>query len=94
MIFVGEMAFCQDTLFKKIPDFIFKVEKTNNLFFLDNQKSEQKSSPVLSANFYVTQLGFFCRQEIKLEKITKIPFRFRLGSVSECDWLEGKMKRN
>ena len=44
----------------------------------------------LPGNFYSSQLGFFCRQEIKLEKATGIPFKFRLGSVQQCDWLEGK----
>jgi len=42
------------------------------------------------ANFYATQLGYFCKKEIKFEKVTKIPFKFRLGSVEQCDWLEGK----
>lgn len=42
------------------------------------------------ANFYAQQLGYFCKKEIKFEKATKIPFKFRLGSVEQCDWLEGK----
>lgn len=44
----------------------------------------------LPGNYYSSQLGFFCRQEIKFEKATGIPFRFRLGSVQQVDWLEGK----
>jgi len=47
----------------------------------------------LSPQFYSSQLGFFCKQEIKFDKITKIPFRFRLGSVEQCDRLEGKGKK-
>ncbi len=53
----------------------------------------QPIKQVIAPNFYVSRLGFFCRQEIKFEKITKIPFRFRLGSVEECDRMEGKYKR-
>jgi hypothetical protein len=49
--------------------------------------------PNLSPRFYVDNLSFFCRQEIKLEKITRVPFRFRLGSVEDCDRMEGKLKR-
>lgn len=45
---------------------------------------------VLPANYAYNKLGFFCKKEILLEKITKIPFRFRLGSVAECNYLEGK----
>jgi hypothetical protein len=51
--------------------------------------TQNHPSPV-KANFYATNLAFFCKQEIKFEKATKISFKFRLGSVQQCDWLEGK----
>jgi len=51
---------------------------------------QQKPSTVLPANFYCTQLGFFCKKELKFESTTKIPLRFRLGSLQYNDWLEGK----
>lgn len=35
-------------------------------------------------------LAFFCRLEVKIEKASKIPVRFRLGSVPYVDYLEGK----
>lgn len=44
----------------------------------------------LPGNFYSAHLGFVCQQEIRIEKSTGIPFRFRLGSVQQVDWLEGK----
>lgn len=44
----------------------------------------------IPGNFYSANLGFFCKRELQLEKITKFPFKFRLGSVEECDRLEGK----
>jgi hypothetical protein len=50
----------------------------------------QNYQPPVQANFYTANLAFFCKQEIKFEKATKISLKFRLGSVQQCDWLEGK----
>jgi hypothetical protein len=41
-------------------------------------------------NLYFIQSGFFCKREWELEKATHIPFRFRLGSLADCNALEGK----
>ena len=48
---------------------------------------------VIAPGLYVSNLGFFCKQEIKFEKATKLPLRFRLGSVEDCDHMEGKYRR-
>jgi hypothetical protein len=45
---------------------------------------------IIPANYYSKNLAFFCKKELQLEKITKVPFRFRLGSVDYVDHLEGK----
>lgn len=37
-------------------------------------------------------LAFFCRLEVKLEKATAMPVRFRLGSTQYVDYLEGKFE--
>jgi hypothetical protein len=43
-------------------------------------------------NNYSKGLTFFCRNEWLLEKKTGVPFRFRLGSVDQVNWLEGKQR--
>jgi hypothetical protein len=55
-----------------------------------------RKSPVkiLPPDHYVKGLGFFCKKELQLEKATKIPFRFRLGSLEYTDQLEGKRPKN
>jgi len=49
-------------------------------------------SYTIPANLSTQHLPFFCDKEYKLEKMTKIAFRFRLGSVEYCDKMEGKHK--
>ncbi len=72
-------------------------KKQVNFFSLNNtafnnihRQAPKPSVRIIAPNFYTAGFGFFCRQELKLEKITSIPFRFRLGSVISCDRLEGK----
>ena len=45
---------------------------------------------IIRPDFYTQNFGFFCKKELQLEKITRIPVKIRLGSVQQCDWLEGK----
>ncbi|MGC4100689.1 hypothetical protein [Ferruginibacter sp.] len=70
------------------------VKKGGKYFLGFPQKKpqvEQKAAiPVITSNFYTQNFGFFCRKELQLEKATKLPFKFRLGSVQQCDWMEGK----
>jgi hypothetical protein len=61
-------------------------------FSAQNQDKKLVEAPfsVISPSYYTQQFGFFCKKELQFEKKTKIPLKFRLGSVQQCDWLEGK----
>jgi hypothetical protein len=42
------------------------------------------------SNLYYLQSGIMCKMEWQVEKATHIPLRFRLGSLADCNALEGK----
>jgi hypothetical protein len=46
-------------------------------------------SPV-NEDYYCNNLGFLCRKELQIEKITSLPLRFRLGSFEYNDYMERK----
>ena len=96
MIFVANAIFSQ-----KLPDGPLRLSILSTpVHTISPAKLTIKTAPlstkkeVLTSDFYVRQLSFFCRQEIKFEKATKIPFKFRVGSVEDCDRMEGKYKKN
>ena len=87
MIFVETPVFSQENSFK-----LNAVKDFNNYKRLQTSplRSRFYTYPIIPANFYVKNLEFFCKQELKLESALKVPFKFRLGSLNYCDWMEGK----
>ena len=71
-----------DTLQNKIKPFLALNDSTlpKPLFL----------SSIIPANFYTANLPFFCDKELKLQKAIKLPVIFRVGSVQDCNKLEGK----
>jgi hypothetical protein len=61
-----------------------------NLFLNRDNTSLVKYSSAIPENFYTQHFGVMCKQELAIEKATKIPIRFRLGSLQQCNYLEGK----
>jgi hypothetical protein len=56
----------------------------------DNRPQTRLSLQALEDDYYTRHFGFMCKKELELEKTTHIPLRFRLGSLEQCNYLEGK----
>lgn len=54
-----------------------------------NHQTERLSA-VFLPRWSAEQLPFFCRVEHGFAQKSRVPFKFRLGSVEYVDWLEGK----
>ncbi len=96
MVFVAADGFSQAPERKERKMLLLQkpvVQDLNGKWLISKQHQSPTVKQVIAPDFYVTKLGFFCKQEIKFEKATKIPFRFRLGSVEECDRMEGKHRQ-
>ena len=66
------------------------VPKNKYVFHQKSANLPLENSHALPGNFATCNFGFFCRQELKIEKATNIPIRIRLGSLAQCNYYEGK----
>ena len=85
MIFAAHISYCQFSLKKS-----FQTSFSQKDFFKTSRLSSGIIPLNIPGNFSTTQLGFICKQEWHWESVTKIPLRLRIGSVAQCDKLEGK----
>ncbi len=97
-LFIGVHSSAQATISFKPGKAFPHLE--NKLIFLNIYapqitKTDKIPAPFYSKspipeNFSTLSYGFFCRKELAIERATKIPFRFRLGSLEQCNYYEGK----
>ena len=55
-----------------------------------NPLVKQLTPSEIIRDLFKKELGFFCKYELALEKLTPISFRFRLGSLDYVNWMEQK----
>ena len=65
-------------------------ETQKNLPALRLAAVSQQKVNTLPQNYYTNGLGYFCKKELAVQKVTGVPLRFRLGSLEYCNRLEGK----
>jgi hypothetical protein len=82
----GEVSKNGDKNFSPKPE-IFNFSGYQGMISLNQNEFSEKLIP---GNYYYVHSGFFCKREWELEKATHIPFRFRLGSLDDCNVFEGK----
>jgi hypothetical protein len=87
MIFVMKSASAQYIITKPFTVKAFIPKTIGTVVTLNPQ---QNFLSLLQPDFFLHNESFFCRKERKLENATKIPLRFRVGSLQYCNWLEGK----
>ena len=87
-LFVYTTAFSQEMPGRKLEKDTIAIAHRLRAFtpFISNPVRNEQAIP---RNFYTQHLGFFCRQELKMQEV-HVPVTFRLGSMDYCNWLEQK----
>lgn len=85
----GDISFKNKTAFQNQVSFSDFIVPKNNII-----KSNYPLPVILKPDLKIApdqvscKYGFFCKNEWKMEKMTKVPFRFRVGSLEQCDFYE------
>jgi hypothetical protein len=78
---------------KVVPSGLKVVPRRDTVSFLHPVLLRPAVGPELrdyGSGYYMGSLGFFCKEEIQMEKTIHLPLRLRLGSLQEVNRLEGK----
>ncbi len=62
---------------------LYKKENRNSFFV-------SPAINTITSNYYTQHFGLICKKELALQKATKLPLYIRLGSLQQCNYLEGK----
>lgn len=87
MIFVINSASAQQ---KTINANAIKPFNSSSFFQSSKIFSTHPYLSIVKPDFFLNNESFFCMYERKFENATRVPLRFRLGSLQYCNWLEGK----
>ena len=92
ILFCLALQFCGFAQGVQMPVYVDTVLATHNSRpFVNGSPLPVAAYNMLAipANHYTQHLGFFCRQELKMQQVT-VPVTFRLGSMDQCNYLEQK----
>jgi hypothetical protein len=80
-------------MFSQTTGILFS-KKTSDIFNSNQEKFNYDFKRIITIDqtHYYKDLGFFCKQEIKVERMFKFPIKFRLGSLDYVNWMENKSK--
>jgi hypothetical protein len=71
-------------------DYIGGLDLAYGVIFANSVNAKPCVGYPVKMNVYYPPSAIFCKIEWEMEKATHIPLRFRLGSLADCNMLEGK----
>ncbi len=78
-------------LFQLRPVLAISAWENNNSGYTSADR--RIGASIITDDYFVRDFGFFCRKELQFEKQTRVPLRFRLGSLEYCNYLEAKQSK-
>ena len=98
VIFILPALFSSAQIVKNSTLFIpnKQLESSLGILLSKNENRNSVSAPpvlnIINGNYYTQHFGFVCKKELSLQKAIKAPLCIRLGSLQQCDYLEGKKR--